>query len=163
ERTPAIVEREAEGVGMLVRRTTGSLSYAAASEEAWPPALAVREVGPAAAPKPRPLDRVREAIRARHYSRRTAKTYVACIRRYSFFHGKRHPAEMGSPEITRFLTLPHLPALLRHLSAGRCARHPNGPGALGPHHDVSTTMIYTHVLNPGPGAVRSPADRVFPA
>jgi site-specific recombinase XerC len=30
------------------------------------------------------------------------------------------------------------------------------------HHDVSTTMIYTHVLNRGPGAVRSPADRVFP-
>ena len=31
------------------------------------------------------------------------------------------------------------------------------------HHDVSTTMIYTHVLNRGPGAVRSPTDRVFPA
>ena len=28
------------------------------------------------------------------------------------------------------------------------------------HHDVSTTMIYTHVLNRGPGAVRSPADRM---
>ena len=31
------------------------------------------------------------------------------------------------------------------------------------HHDVSTTMIYTHVLNRGPGAVRSPADRMFGA
>mgnify|MGYP001602241896 FL=1 len=30
------------------------------------------------------------------------------------------------------------------------------------HHDVSTTMIYTHVLNRGPAAVRSPADRMFP-
>lgn len=29
------------------------------------------------------------------------------------------------------------------------------------HNDVSTTMIYTHVLNRGPGAVRSPADRMF--
>ena len=29
------------------------------------------------------------------------------------------------------------------------------------HHDVSTTMIYTHVLNRGPAAVLSPADRVF--
>ncbi len=29
------------------------------------------------------------------------------------------------------------------------------------HRDVSTTMIYTHVLNRGPGAVRSPADRIF--
>ena len=28
------------------------------------------------------------------------------------------------------------------------------------HQDVSTTMIYTHVLNRGPGAVRSPADRL---
>jgi site-specific recombinase XerD len=26
------------------------------------------------------------------------------------------------------------------------------------HNDVKTTMIYTHVLNRGPGAVRSPAD-----
>jgi integron integrase len=30
------------------------------------------------------------------------------------------------------------------------------------HTDVSITMIYTHVLNRGPGAVRSPADRLFP-
>lgn len=29
------------------------------------------------------------------------------------------------------------------------------------HNDVSTTMIYTHVLNRGPAAVRSPADRMF--
>ena len=28
------------------------------------------------------------------------------------------------------------------------------------HNDVSTTMIYTHVLNRGPAAVRSPADRL---
>jgi integron integrase len=31
------------------------------------------------------------------------------------------------------------------------------------HKDVSTTMIYTHVLNRGPGAVRSPVDRLLPA
>lgn len=30
------------------------------------------------------------------------------------------------------------------------------------HRDVSTTMIYTHVLNRGPSAVRSPADRCSP-
>ena len=29
------------------------------------------------------------------------------------------------------------------------------------HHDVTTTMIYTHVLNRGPAAVKSPADRMF--
>jgi integron integrase len=53
--------------------------------------------------KPRLLDRVREAIHARHYSRRTEKAYVAWVRRFILFHGKRHPAEMGAPEITRFL------------------------------------------------------------
>lgn len=29
------------------------------------------------------------------------------------------------------------------------------------HRDVTTTMMYTHVLNRGPAAVRSPADRVL--
>jgi integron integrase len=29
------------------------------------------------------------------------------------------------------------------------------------HRDVSTTQIYTHVLNRGPAGVRSPADRMF--
>ena len=29
------------------------------------------------------------------------------------------------------------------------------------HRDVATTMIYTHVLNRGPAAVRSPADRLL--
>ena len=89
---------------MMIPRTAGSLSYAVAFRDARASALSVREDGPAAAPKPRLLDRVREAIRARHYSRRTEKTYVAWIRRYIFFHGKRHPADMGAPEITRFLT-----------------------------------------------------------
>jgi len=54
--------------------------------------------------KPRLLDRVRDAIRARHFSRRTEEAYVAWIKRYIFFHDKRHPAEMGAPEVTRFLT-----------------------------------------------------------
>jgi integrase len=66
--------------------------------------LIARESHAPEAPKLRLLDRVREAIRARHYSRRTEKTYVAWIRRYIFFHGKRHPAEMGAGEITDFLT-----------------------------------------------------------
>ncbi len=61
---------------------------------------------PAGAPSgaPRRLDRGREAIRARHYSLRTEEAYVAWIRRYIFFHKKRHPAEMGEPEINAFLT-----------------------------------------------------------
>ena len=66
--------------------------------------LVVRETGPADSPRPRLLDRVRAAIRARHYSRRTEEAYVAWIRRYIFFHAKRHPAEMGAPEVTGFVT-----------------------------------------------------------
>jgi integron integrase len=54
--------------------------------------------------KPRLLDQVREAVRARHYSRRTEKTYVDWIKRFILFHGKRHPVEMGEPEINQFLT-----------------------------------------------------------
>jgi Phage integrase, N-terminal SAM-like domain len=89
---------------MITPRVSGSFSYPVAMREARTAMRAVREIGPAAAPRPRLLDRVRDAIRARHYSRRTEKTYVAWIRRYIFFHGKRHPAEMGAAEITRFLT-----------------------------------------------------------
>jgi integron integrase len=47
---------------------------------------------------------VRAAVRTRHYTRRTEEAYIAWIRRYIFFHGKRHPAELGGPEVTRFLS-----------------------------------------------------------
>jgi integron integrase len=57
-----------------------------------------------ASPPPRLLDRVRQALRARHYSPRTEKAYVSWIRRYIFFHGKRHPDQMGSAEVTAFLS-----------------------------------------------------------
>jgi integrase len=43
-------------------------------------------------------------LRTRHYSRRTEEAYIAWIRRYIFFHGKRHPAELGGPEVTPFLS-----------------------------------------------------------
>src|SRR3989338_4352065 len=54
--------------------------------------------------KPRLLDQVRQAIRTHHYSPRTEETYVGWIKRFIFFHNKRHPAEMGEPEIARFLS-----------------------------------------------------------
>ena len=53
---------------------------------------------------PRLLDQVRDAIRVRHYSRRTEDTYVQWVRRFILFHAKRHPREMGEREITAFLT-----------------------------------------------------------
>ncbi len=63
---------------------------------------------------PRLLTRVREAIRARHYSRRTERAYVGWIRRFVRFHQLRHPDEMGEAEVTAFLT--HL-ATDRHVAA----------------------------------------------
>ena len=50
------------------------------------------------------MDRVRGVLRARHYSRRTEESYVAWIRRFIHFHGRRHPADLGEPEITAFLS-----------------------------------------------------------
>jgi integron integrase len=59
---------------------------------------------PAGAPaKPRLLDRVRLAIRTRHYSRRTEEAYAFWIRRFLAFHGMRHPDTMGSVEVGSFL------------------------------------------------------------
>src|SRR5262245_4713279 len=65
----------------------------------------VWRVGEGIAPrKPRLLDMVRDAIRVRHYSRRTERAYLGWIRRYILFHDKRHPAQMGSAEVSRFLS-----------------------------------------------------------
>ena len=36
----------------------------------------------------------------------TEKTYTFWIKHYIFFHNKKHPAEMGKPEIEGFLTNP---------------------------------------------------------
>jgi hypothetical protein len=57
---------------------------------------------PATPAKPKLLDQVREAIRTRHYSYRTEKAYVHWIKRFIFFHNKRHPAEMGEAEMVGF-------------------------------------------------------------
>jgi integrase len=56
------------------------------------------------APKPKLLDQVRQAIRVRHYSPKTEESYVHWIKRFIFFHNKRHPAEMSEKEIAQFLS-----------------------------------------------------------
>ena len=83
-------------------RAVGTLVYPVEAGNAR--TRTVRESVPPVLPKPRLLDRVREALRVRHYSRRTEEAYVAWIRRYIFFHGKRHPAELSGPDVTRFLS-----------------------------------------------------------
>ena len=53
---------------------------------------------------PRLLDQVREATRRLHYSIRTEDAYALWIKRFILFHDKRHPLEMGEPEVVAFLT-----------------------------------------------------------
>ena len=87
---------------MIATEQAAAFRYATVSCSARSPCLA-REPEPPP-PKPRLLGRVRAALCARHFSRRTEEAYVAWIRRYIVFHGKRHPAEMSAPEVTRFLS-----------------------------------------------------------
>ena len=63
---------------------------------------------------PRLLDRVRQAIRTRHYSPKTEQAYVRWIRQFVVFHGRRHPDELGAAEVSAFLS--HL-ANARRVSA----------------------------------------------
>ena len=53
---------------------------------------------------PKLLNRVADRLRTLHYSIRTEEAYVGWIRRYILHHGKRHPNEMGDPEVEAFLT-----------------------------------------------------------
>jgi integron integrase len=58
--------------------------------------------------QPKLLHRVRDAIRLKHYSRRTEEAYVAWVRRYVVFHALQHPAELGDRHVRAFLS--HLAA-----------------------------------------------------
>ena len=65
-------------------------------------------------PPPKLLDQVVARLRVKHYSLRTEKIYVDWIKRYIWFHGKRHPQEMGALGVETFLS--HL-AVERTVSA----------------------------------------------
>jgi integron integrase len=81
---------------------------------------------------PRLLDRIRMAVRTRHYSIRTEEAYVAWAKRYILFHNKKHPSAMGAEEVNAFLS--HL-AVSQRVSASTQAQ------AL-----CALIFLYRHVL-----------------
>lgn len=81
---------------------------------------------------PKLLDRVRIAIRVRHYSARTEKAYVQWIRRFILYHGKRHPSAMGANEVNAFLS---------HLAVDRTVSASTQNQAL-----AALLFLYRHVL-----------------
>ena len=97
--------------GRLALRLLGHRAWGAASP--FHPYVAALPVGfatplffSAAAVAVRVRERVcvRERIRLKHYSLRTEEAYVDWVRRFVFFHGRRHPGEMAAPEVEAFLT-----------------------------------------------------------
>jgi integrase len=68
------------------------------------PCLVYRQFITMSTNEPRLLDRVRAVLRRKHYSIRTEEAYVGWVKRFVLFHGKRHPQELGLPEVEAFLT-----------------------------------------------------------
>lgn len=79
------------------------------------------------------LNRVREVIRARHYSIRTEQSYTQWVKRFILFHGKRHPKELGENEVVAFLT---------HLAVKRQVSPSTQNQALN-----ALVFLYRHVLD----------------
>jgi hypothetical protein len=73
---------------------------------------------------PKLLEQLREALRSRHYSRRTEQTYILWVRRFIFHNNLKHPAEMDEANINAFLT---------HLAVKKESERINSkPGAMCP-------------------------------
>jgi integron integrase len=71
----------------------------------YPSENAVSQTGSDTPPVPRLLDEVRRHMRVKHYSLRTEAIYSGWIKRFILANGKRHPREMGAPEVEAFLSM----------------------------------------------------------
>jgi len=83
-------------------------------------------------PKTKLLDQMRDVLRLKHLSLRTEEAYVSWVKRFILFHHKRHPADMGAPEIRAFLT---------HLAVHGKVAASTQNGALN-----ALLFLYRHVL-----------------
>ncbi|QDP01420.1 integron integrase [Thalassotalea sp. PS06] len=79
------------------------------------------------------LENIRHVLRTKHYSIQTEKTYLTWIRRFILFNQKRHPADMGEEEVSRFLS---------HLAVERKVTSSTQNLAL-----CAIVFMYKHVLN----------------
>lgn len=61
--------------------------------------------GEPVAPPLRLMDQVRARLRLKHYSLRTEQAYTGWIRRFILANGRRHPRELGGPQVEAFLTV----------------------------------------------------------
>jgi integrase len=89
--------------------------------------------GPEPEKRFRLLERMRRALRVRHYSARTEGTYLDWVRRFVVFHGRRHPAYLAEREVAAFLT---------HLATERKVSSATQNQAL-----AALLFLYRHVLN----------------
>ena len=64
--------------------------------------------------KPKLMDQMREAMRVKHYSYQTEKSYLHWARRYIVFHDRRHPGELGPRRYEHFFHIWRWIATSRH-------------------------------------------------
>ena len=83
-------------------------------------------------PKIKLLDQMRAVLRLKHRSLRTEEAYLDWVKRFILFHDKRHPKELGAPEIRAFLT---------HLAVHEQVAASTQNGAL-----YALLFLYRHVL-----------------
>ena len=89
---------------MIYPEINYSTSFKEKSAVATSPAIRVVMPMPITDKKPKLLTQLSQAMRSRHYSRKTEATYIHWIKRFIFFPHVRHPQEMAEPEINAFLT-----------------------------------------------------------